>query len=337
MESPALISVIIPTRNRLEFLRESVASVQAQSSARWELIVVDDCSQDGTWDWLGSLGDARVRALRFERRRERSEARNAGLAAARGEYVLFLDDDDWLEPDALFRLERAAARAPAAIAACGGCLYVRPGTSLHQKRTHPSRPVVRDVWPDLLFGWFPIPAQMLIRRDAILRAGAWDETLSLCEDYEICLRLAPLGPMALIPQVALRYRIHGSQTPRAGAQVLTQTLARRAAERFTPAQRERASRSIRSRRLADAAGQAYSRDRYRLAFLLWLGSIRSAPWILRSPVNRGDLLGLGCRCLLGMGVGRQGMGLLRGAKRACRNAGQKRQESLRASQPEPFR
>src|SRR5439155_19601878 len=107
-----LLSVVIPTRNRLGFLQEAVESVRRQTYANWELIVVDDASEDGTWVWLCSLNDLRIRTFRLEHRSERSIARNQGLSKARGEFALFLDDDDLLHSRALKRLTKALHRRP---------------------------------------------------------------------------------------------------------------------------------------------------------------------------------------------------------------------------------
>src|SRR5919201_1279632 len=96
-----LVSVVIPTRNRVAWIRESVGSVERQSLDDYELIVVDDQSDDGTWNWLQQRHNPRLRLIRLEKHSERSAARNRGLAEAAGDFVLFLDDDDRLTPRAL--------------------------------------------------------------------------------------------------------------------------------------------------------------------------------------------------------------------------------------------
>jgi len=87
-----LFSVVIPTRDRVEFLSRTLATVFAQRFTDFEAVVVDDGSTDGTGAYLASLG-RRVRALRQECAGP-GAARNAGVAAARGDYVAFLDSDD---------------------------------------------------------------------------------------------------------------------------------------------------------------------------------------------------------------------------------------------------
>src|SRR5207249_6673035 len=94
------VSVVIATRNRRLFLSEAIATVQQQTFDDWELIVVDDASTYDTPSFLGGLRDSRIRDIRQATHGQRSVARNRGLADARGEFVMFLDDDDLLRHDA---------------------------------------------------------------------------------------------------------------------------------------------------------------------------------------------------------------------------------------------
>lgn len=102
MESKVTVSVIIPLYNRKQFLKRCVGSVLAQSFSDWELIIVDDGSTDAPEEILAELQqkDARIRVLR-QKNGGVSAARNAGSAAARGEYIQFLDSDDELRPEIL--------------------------------------------------------------------------------------------------------------------------------------------------------------------------------------------------------------------------------------------
>src|SRR4051812_31086260 len=99
--SPPDVSVVIPTRNRLQLLQASTHTVLRQIGVSVECIVIDDASDDGTTDWLQSVTDERLSFKRLESNAERSAARNAGLHLATGEYILFLDDDDLLTRTAL--------------------------------------------------------------------------------------------------------------------------------------------------------------------------------------------------------------------------------------------
>src|ERR1051325_6685298 len=104
------ISVVLATYNRAARLPRAIASVLAQEGARFELIVVDDASTDGTRAYLATLSDPRIRAVHAEPNGGPSAARNLGLQAARAELVAFLDSDDAYRPGRLARpLPRFAA------------------------------------------------------------------------------------------------------------------------------------------------------------------------------------------------------------------------------------
>jgi glycosyltransferase involved in cell wall biosynthesis len=96
MRTPS-VSIILPTYNRADTIERAVRSVQAQTFTDWELLVVDDGSQDGTADLLGGLGDDRIRVMR-QANAGTYVARNAGLAASRGRLLTFLDSDDAWRP-----------------------------------------------------------------------------------------------------------------------------------------------------------------------------------------------------------------------------------------------
>jgi glycosyltransferase involved in cell wall biosynthesis len=91
-------SLIIPTYNRLSHLPGTLRSVLSQRFGSFEVIVVDDGSKDGTWEWLETQDDHRLRIIK-QQNAERGAARNTGWAEARGQYVSFLDSDDQLLPD----------------------------------------------------------------------------------------------------------------------------------------------------------------------------------------------------------------------------------------------
>lgn len=98
-----VVTVYMPTHNRLELLQRAVASVLAQSLEALELIIIDDCSSDGTPDYLATLAsrDARVRVLRNESNLGACASRNRAIAMARGEFITGLDDDDFFLPHRL--------------------------------------------------------------------------------------------------------------------------------------------------------------------------------------------------------------------------------------------
>jgi GT2 family glycosyltransferase len=203
------ITVVIPTRNRSAYLAEAIASVQAQRGAAAEIVVVDDASTDDTPSVIARAGSG-VRTLRLDEHRERSAARNAGLALVEAPFVLFLDDDDRLADNALAAL-RAPLDDPSVVATVGGIVRVRDDEVI-KVGAHPARCVVRDVWPDVLLGWVGTLGRSLLRTSVLREVGAFDESISYGEDWEMWLRLARCGPVALVPEQVLHYRVHEGQS-----------------------------------------------------------------------------------------------------------------------------
>ncbi|MBO4230562.1 MAG: glycosyltransferase, partial [Bacteroidales bacterium] len=107
-----IVSVVIPVYNAARFIRKCVESALAQTLEDVEVICVNDCSSDNSEEIMDSIDDPRLRIIAFPRNRGVSAARNAGLEAAQGEYVYFLDSDDWLDPDYLEAMYSMAVKGP---------------------------------------------------------------------------------------------------------------------------------------------------------------------------------------------------------------------------------
>jgi len=124
-----LVSIITPLHNKAEYVAETIRSVQAQSIGDWEMIVVENGSGDGGPDMVQAIAkeDPRVRLLVLEEGRGPGRARNCGLAAATGEWVLFLDSDDLLAPDYLADRLSVRAASPEAGIIAGPWVEFRPG------------------------------------------------------------------------------------------------------------------------------------------------------------------------------------------------------------------
>jgi glycosyltransferase involved in cell wall biosynthesis len=288
----AVVTVVIPTRDRLGFLKEAVASVAGQSMAGWRLIVVDDASSDGTQEWLETLGDPRVETVRDTRHLERSTARNLGLARVATPYVLFLDDDDRLRARALGRLSAALAARPCAFAAVGAKADFDAGG--HRKRSpHPPWHVTRPAWREVLAGWVAITGQMLFRTDRLRDAGGFDSTMALAEDQELWLRMG-IEPATFIPWVVLDKRTHGPSRDTPDMELVHADIRSRFVEQLDGRDRLDAERAIRARAEFLGSVDAFDDDDFRLAARRLIRGARFSPAVMSSAVT-----GLGLNVSLG--------------------------------------
>jgi N-acetylglucosaminyl-diphospho-decaprenol L-rhamnosyltransferase len=206
-EPQPTITVVIPTcRGRLPFLRETIGRILAQTHYDWRLIVVDVASSDDTARWLSELEDPRISVLAVPTGSPVSFARSRGLENVETEYVLFLDDDDRLRPDAFKVLLTQVDEAPNAIAAMGAHVDSDDSGNVVPV-AHPRQHHIRDIWSDVLCGWTPCQAATLFRTEAVRRAGAFPEHLASPEDLDFFLRASRLGPFALLPQIVVEKRL----------------------------------------------------------------------------------------------------------------------------------
>jgi glycosyltransferase involved in cell wall biosynthesis len=302
------VTVVIPTRNRLAFLKESVASVTEQTHPFWELIVVDDASEDGTANWLKGLASVQVRCIHLKEHSERSAARNAGLSCASGIYTLFLDDDDLLYPTALDQLAAALSRDRTAIAAVGARVVADPKRGLW-RTPHPSRYQKRAVWLDVLGGWAPGQGQYLMRTEILKSAGGFNESLAVAEDHDLWLRLGGLGPVVLIPDSVVACRLHGGQV-RAGDSAILKRMRAEAVARVRGNERIQAASVFAAWQIVCAALRANEEGKFLRG--VW-DSVRAAwfaPRVLFSPLTGPTLRSAALRAIVGALIGRKGVELV---------------------------
>ena len=194
-----LVSVYIPTKNRLGLLQRAAASVLAQTHQDLELIVVDDGSTDGTAQWLASqaAGDRRVRCLHHTQSLGAPAARNQAITYAQGEWVTGLDDDDQFLPDRLARFLTQAAELDAAGVRYSG-LYATERIETPQRSYTLAKKTVASF--DSLFHYNHIGNQIFARRATYLQAGLFDEAMPAWQDLDLFLRMVHRGgPAHLVP------------------------------------------------------------------------------------------------------------------------------------------
>jgi glycosyltransferase involved in cell wall biosynthesis len=200
------VSVVIPTRNRWDLLsRHSLASALGQEGVELEVVVVDDGSDDGSAEKLSSLDDPRVLAVLRPERAGQAVALNAGIEAARGEWIAFLDDDDVWSP-AKLRAQLSAADAAGASFVYGSMVAVdREGQVLEAFPT-PSAEDVRALLRRQ--NVLRCPSSVMARAELVRSVGGLDEKLNELTDWDLFIRLAEAGRPAACDELVIGYLVH---------------------------------------------------------------------------------------------------------------------------------
>jgi glycosyltransferase involved in cell wall biosynthesis len=170
------VDIIIPVYNRATLVREAIESaLTAAPDVPLEVIVVDDASTDGTWEFLRGLDNPKVRTFRMERNGGQSAARNRGLDIARGTYIKFLDSDDLLVPGHLSAEVTALQTTGAEIAASGWCSEAGGTVTMFDA------PVFHEIVDDVLAGVaVPTSSALYVRNPG----WRWDPALRKLDDWD---------------------------------------------------------------------------------------------------------------------------------------------------------
>ncbi|BCA64322.1 hypothetical protein HMP09_3556 [Sphingomonas sp. HMP9] len=206
------VSILIPTFNRAQYVGDAIASALAQTLPDTEVIVVDDGSTDATPDLIAGFADTRLRYLRHDANRGIPETRNTALAAARGDYIAWLDSDDTARPT---RLQHQVdfLRDNPAIAMVGSAAGKMNSDGSHKRGTRmpPLSPPMIAAW--LVFRSAFQQSSVTGRAD-ILQAYRYDPRYRVCEDVDMFVRLQRDHDLANLPETLIDRRLHPEQTVR---------------------------------------------------------------------------------------------------------------------------
>ena len=205
------VSVIIPTCNRPAFLPTAIRSVLDQTFSEFELIVVDDASDEPIASLVQAFHDDRVRWMRHDRRRGAAAARNTGIRNSDGEFVAFLDDDDEWYPEKLRRQVAVLFRSPPDV----GAVYTgydvvdrNAGKILSRMQPIHKGDISSALLRDNCIG---STSCILLRRTCLESAGMFDETLPAFQDYDLWIRLSKMCSFEYVSECLLRYHLHSSR------------------------------------------------------------------------------------------------------------------------------
>ncbi|MEA5553561.1 glycosyltransferase family 2 protein [Anabaena cylindrica UHCC 0172] len=204
-------TILISTYNRLHLLKRAIYSALNQT-IDCEVVVVDDCSSDDTGVFIKSLGNSIV-YHRNPVNQGHAASVNAGIAKANGEWIKFLDDDDYLAPNCLEEIEKAISIHPhAVICSCIAAQVDSKEVELSRTRPYGSNSACYIPQADIHYGMllelvpFGTPAQVACRRDAFMKTHGWDSTLNTnCDDIDSWIHIAQFGDAIFLNQ-CLAYR-----------------------------------------------------------------------------------------------------------------------------------
>ena len=200
------ISAIIPSYNYAHFLREAIDSALGQTYPPLEVIVVDDGSTDATPEVLASYGD-RIRVIR-QQNGGVAMARNAGIAAARGEIVAFLDADDAWHPRKLeLQIARFDADPSLGLVHCGVEMF---GNTIEVFREGKEGDIAADLLRLEPHTIAMTGSNIVVPKRIAEELGGFDASVTPSEDWDFCYRVARRYRVGFVSEVLVRYRIHAS-------------------------------------------------------------------------------------------------------------------------------
>lgn len=207
MNSKPFFSIVIPTYNRMEILKEALNSVFAQSFEDYEIIIVDDHSNDGTKEMLQSISDRRLKYLKNTRKKGGGGARNTGIFAANGKWTAFLDDDDiWLENKLEQFHQKIIKLNNETKLIYSGFTYYDFQKKIEKKTTEPR--IKGEVLEDLLYtNWIGTYSVVAVETSLLIELNGLDESFSSYQDLELYVRIAQKVKVDYISTSLTMYRI----------------------------------------------------------------------------------------------------------------------------------
>ncbi|HEY5892407.1 MAG TPA: glycosyltransferase [Chthoniobacterales bacterium] len=214
MPSNPLLSICIPAYQAERYLPDTLESVRNQAYGNWELIVVEDGSNDATESIVNTFTNTVAQAVRFvrhEQNRGLPATRNTGVSLARGDWIVLLDSDDLWTPSHLTDLAASAQREVSELVHSGSILF-ESGTGRELEIRAPSAEIRREFPLSLFQGQYIIqPSSVMLHKSLWSRVGGFDPAFRYVEDREMWMRCARAGAaFAFTGNNTCLYRKHSS-------------------------------------------------------------------------------------------------------------------------------
>ena len=203
------ISVIIPVHNRQNWIPESIQSVIEQTYPAYEIIVVDDGSDDKLEEAIQAF-TGKIKLIRHPQNKGVSAARNTGAKAATGDWLAFLDSDDRWHAKKLASQVNYLKQNPYFLAVQCNEIWIRNNVRVNAHKHH--KKPQGWIWQQSLKQCFITPSALLMKKDIFFLLGGFDENILACEDYDLWLRLSRLCPVGLLSfDGVIKYGGHDDQ------------------------------------------------------------------------------------------------------------------------------
>jgi len=282
------LGVVVPVYNRPGLAREALESIARQTRPPHRVVIVDDASTDHTAEHIEQWIRAQASGTDWSLRREASNggparARNLGIESLSDcDAIAFLDSDDLWPDDYLARAERTLERRPRVVATVCDILREQDGQrTLRDTRAFDSAP---RYW--MVRHGAPTPSSVVVRREALIRCGGFDESMRYAEDLALFLQVAPDDGWAHMPGNPVLYRLGvGTQRSEAPALSHSSNNAQQALVRACIAEELCDERSLRAMAWYRASGDAAKRGDWAASRTYAGRALRTAPWQLRAATR----------------------------------------------------
>ena len=213
-----LVSIVIPTYNHAEFIIKALKSVIDQTYKNWEAIIIDNESVDETYKIINSLNDSRIKYFKISNDGVIAKSRNLGIKEAKGDWIAFLDSDDWWTKD---KLEVCFGKISENVDFIYHAHeYVFKSKSFFKKKIIKGRQLKKPILNDLLIGTITKGTQIsnssvIVRKNILIKIGGLNENNILVgsDDYDTWLRIAQITDQFLYVNKKLSYYlVHDANT-----------------------------------------------------------------------------------------------------------------------------
>lgn len=202
------ITVLMPVYNALPFLGKAIDSILRQTFQDFELLIIDDCSNDASGELISSYRDQRIVAVRNERNLGLSSTLNKGLLLARAELVARMDADDIAMPERLEKQYLKFQASPALRLLGTAVTLINAQDERVAQWTYPVD--IAAVRQAIKVSCCFAHPSVMYRKTAVVEAGGYDGSLNPAEDYDLWVRLCARYDCCNLPESLLRYRIHAA-------------------------------------------------------------------------------------------------------------------------------